>query len=79
VRIGIDVIERRPGLAAVGATQETTDFHRDVNDVGIARMKCDAFSMSKMGLAGKSPLLDAGHLAESRQLRPALAEIVAVK
>src|SRR5262247_2809658 len=73
VRVGIDVVQRRPGLAAVRAAQEAADFHGDMNDVGIFGMESDAFCMRLVGRAGKSPLLNARHLAQSGQLRPALA------
>lgn len=79
VRVGIDAVDGRPGLAAVGAAQKAADFHRDVDDIWILRMKGDAFRVGEMRRAGESPLLDAGNLPQTGQLGPALAKIVAVK
>src|SRR6185503_2488963 len=74
VRVGVDVVHRRPGFTAVRAAQESADFHRDVNDVGILRMEGDALRMGLMLRARESPLFHARHLTKSRQLCPALAE-----
>lgn len=45
VRVGIDVVDGRPGLATIRAAQESADFHRYMNDVWIGRMKRDALRM----------------------------------
>src|SRR5262245_30697886 len=66
VRIGIDIIQRRPSLAAIRAAQKAADFDRDVDNVGIARMKSDAFCMRLMRRTGECPLLDARHLPQAR-------------
>src|ERR1051325_3534658 len=77
VRVGIDVVDRRPGLATVRAAQEPADFHCYMNDVRIGRMERDAFRRGLMRRAGKGPFLHARDFAQSRQLRPTLAEIIA--
>ena len=73
VRIGVYAVDRRPSFAAVRASEKTTDFDRDVNDVRIIRVKGNALRMRLMGRAREGPLLDAGHLAQAGKLRPALS------
>src|SRR5262245_12803090 len=73
MRVRIDAVDRRPGFAAIRSSQKTAHFDSYVNDVWIVRVKGYALGMRLMGRAGKSPLLDAGHLTQSGKLRPVLA------
>src|SRR6266536_1892454 len=68
----------RPCLAAVSALEKAADFDSDVDDIGILRMKGDALHVCLMWRSGKSPFLHARHLAQGRQLGPALAKIIAI-
>src|SRR5437867_1876792 len=75
-------VEFSPGtrtrLGAVSALEKAADFDSDVDDVGILRMKRDALHVRLMWRSGKSPFLHARHLAQGRQLGPALAKIIAI-
>ena len=73
VRIGVYAVDRRPSFAAVRASEKPADFDGDVNNIRVIRMKGYALRMRLMGRARESPLLDAGHLAQTRKLRPALS------
>src|SRR5262245_34622789 len=70
--VRIYAVDRRPSLAAIRASEKTADFDGDVNDVCIIRVKGDALGVRLMGWAREGPLLDTGHLAQTRKLRPAL-------
>src|SRR5262245_27492288 len=72
VRIRVYAVDRRPSFAAVRASEKAADFDGDVNNVRVIRVEGNALRMRLMGRAGKSPLLDAGHLTQSGKLRPAL-------
>ena len=63
VRVGIDVVDRRPGLPAIRAAQKPADFHRHMNDVWIGRMKRDALRMRQMRRTRKRPFFDSRYLA----------------
>src|SRR5215475_7977210 len=73
MRVRIYAVDRRPSFAAIGASEKTAHFDGDVNDVWIIRVKGDALGVRVMGWAGEGPLLDTGHLAQTRKLRPALS------
>src|SRR5262244_3761175 len=73
MRVGIYAVNRCPCFAAIGASEKTADFDGDVNDVRITRVKGDALGVRLMGWAREGPLLNAGHLAQTRKLRPALS------
>src|SRR5215813_2767446 len=71
--VRIYAVDRRPSIAAIHASKKTADFYGDVNDVWITRVKGDALGVRLMGWAGEGPLLNAGHLTQTRKLRPALS------
>src|SRR5438093_4209339 len=78
MRVGVYVVDGCPGLAAIRALEKAADFHRDVNDIWIFRVKGDALRVRLMWRSRKSPFLHARHLAQGRQLGPALAKIIAI-
>src|SRR5262245_35608115 len=78
MRVRIYAVDRRPSFAAIRASEKTADFDGDVNDVWITRVKGDALGVRLMGWAREGPLLNAGHLAQTRKLRPTLSQVVAV-
>src|SRR5262245_13949194 len=78
MRIRIYAVDRRPSFAAIHASEKTADLDGDVNDVWITRVKGDALGVRLMGWAREGPLLNAGHLAQTRKLRPALSQVAAV-
>ena len=63
MRIGIYIVDRRPSLTAIRASQKTAHFDGDVNDVRIFRVKGDALGVRLMGRAGEGPFFNSGHLA----------------
>src|SRR5512145_2525507 len=65
MRIGIDVVDGRPSLAAIGTAQKPADFHSDMNDVRIFGMKRDAFDVRLVRRTWKSPFFHAWYLAQS--------------
>src|SRR5215471_4093885 len=73
MRIRIYTVDRRPGFAAIRASEKTAHFDGDVNDVWIGRVKGYALGMRLMRWAGEGPLLNAGDLAQTGELRPALS------
>src|SRR5215831_14748277 len=78
MRVRIYAVDCRPSFTAIGASEKTAHFDGDVNDVWITRVKGDAFGVRLMGWAREGPLLDTGHLAQTRKFRPALSQVVAV-
>src|SRR4029434_10364502 len=70
VRIGVYAVDGRPSFAAVCASEKTAYFDGDVNDVRVLTVKGYALGVRLMGWAREGPLLDAGHLAQTRKLRP---------
>src|ERR671924_2045262 len=78
MRVGIDIVVRRPRLATVRALEKAADFHGDMNDVGIFRMKGNALRMRLVRRRWKSPFLDSWHLTQTGQLGPVFAEIIAI-
>src|SRR5215468_2875599 len=51
MRVRIYAVNRRPGFTAIRASQETSHFDGDVNDVWITRVKGDALGVRLMGWA----------------------------
>src|SRR5262252_7364386 len=74
MRVRIYAVDRRPSFAAIRASEKTADFDGDVNDVRIIRVKGDALGVRLMRWTREGPLLDTGHLAQTRKFGPALSE-----
>src|SRR4030095_9284831 len=66
-----------PSFSRVPASQQSADFNRGVNRVGVVGVEVDVLDVSYMRRSGKTPLRHTGHRPKRRHFAPVTTEIVA--
>src|SRR2546426_2807694 len=79
VRVRVQPRNRLPAFPSVFAFEEAAYFDRRIKGVGAARVKGETLDVRLVWRAGKSPLLNSGHLTQARKLTPVLSQIVTIK